>query len=113
MSSGGDLNQFSEKRRYKRCAIDARAVVIHRGQYLNEIAVDVSEGGMRVRVLKPYEIGETIEVCFFLGNGAFIEEVGEVAYSYVGDDGERYIGVRYPKPSRTNQTLIRQFVEAN
>lgn len=104
-------DEFNEKRRYQRRSVDCRAVLIHRGQYLNETAVEVSEGGMRVRVLKPYDVGDPLEVCFFLGSGAFIEQVGEVVYSYLTEDGERFIGIKYSNPTPINQNLIRQFVE--
>lgn len=110
MSNDG-LSPFHEQRRYRRGRLETAVAVTCRGQFLVQNCVNVSEGGLLLRVFSRYLVGDIIEVGMFVPGGQFVKAVGEVAYVMETSPGEYYAGVRFIEIASTNQIAIRDYVE--
>ena len=63
-------------------ALDTAVAVTCRGQFLVQNCVNISEGGMLLRVFSRYLMGDLIEVGCFIPDGQFVKAVAEVAVHY-------------------------------
>lgn len=105
-----DAGGFAEKRRYRRCKIEAAAVVHDGRKHQFEKTAEIGEGGMLLRVSKPLASGELIEVQLILPSQRFIAAKGEVIYG-IESGGKIYAGIRFLSLSEQSQAFIREFVE--
>ena len=102
-----------DQRRFKRCTLEMLVGVTREGQFGFEYSVQVSEGGMLLGVFSPFQVGELLEISFFMPpTGDLISVRGEVVYCTEPDSGKYFAGVRFLEASGTTVQTIRSFVNA-
>lgn len=99
-----------EQRRYQRSKLETAVAVTCRGQFLVQNCLNISEGGMLLRVFTRYLVGDLIEVGCFIPGGIFIKAVGEIAYLTEPNPGEYYAGLRFVEIQQSSQLAIRDYV---
>jgi hypothetical protein len=106
---------YSAQRRYKRRKFITPVGLWIGGRFVIEKAVEVSEGGILLRVDAgadtPLRVGDMFELQFFLPRGNFISAQAEVVYLLEPDSGEHYVGFRFLNVPLRIQKLIQEFVE--
>jgi hypothetical protein len=100
------------KRRFRRHKIDAQVAVISLGRMRFDSAIELSEGGLMIKSLRRYKIGDRLEICFFLADGDFINTTGEVAYSLEPEPGDHHAGVRFVALAPQAAARIRAYVQS-
>ncbi|MFK3790772.1 PilZ domain-containing protein [Pseudomonas piscis] len=53
---------YSEKRDYIRMRVDAEITLIHQGQVIEAVCIDLSSGGMQVQAPRSFQIGDQLSV---------------------------------------------------
>jgi hypothetical protein len=53
---------YSEKRDYIRMRVDADVTLIHAGQVIPAVCVDLSSSGMQVQAQRSFKVGDTLSV---------------------------------------------------
>jgi PilZ domain len=101
------------RRRFKRRSLEILAGVKRGGQFGFEYCVQVSEGGMLLGVCHSYDVGETVEISFFIPpDGKEILLKGKVIYQYKSDQGRNFVGICFISPSAISKDAIRIYVGA-
>lgn len=111
MANSG-LTNFTESRIHPRCKLEMLVGVIRNGKFGFEYSMQISEGGMLLEMYSPCQVGEHIEVSFFMPPaGELILVKGEIAYCLEPTPGRGLAGVRFLNASAGTQAIIRKFVE--
>jgi hypothetical protein len=85
--------------------------VIRNGQFGFEYSMQVSEGGMLLGVFNRFEVGEIIEISFFMPpTGEVILIRGEVAYCIEPEPHKYFAGVRFLDATPASLAAIRHYV---
>ena len=85
--------------------------VIRNGQFGFEYSAQVSEGGMLLGVFNRFQVGEIIEVSFFMPpTGEVILVRGEVVYTLEPSPHKYYAGVRFLDATPSAVETIRHYV---
>ncbi|MEZ0392423.1 MAG: PilZ domain-containing protein [Pseudobdellovibrionaceae bacterium] len=100
-----------QRRRFPRQRIEAQVGVLKQSSFMIEKALEVSEGGMLLQSSQKMEIGQQLEVRFFLPNGAFVCAQSEVAYLLKPEPHYAFAGLRFTEVSHEVQVSIRCFVQ--
>ena len=53
---------YSEKRDYIRMRVDAEVTLIHQGQVIAAVCIDLSSSGMQVRAPRSFKVGDQLSV---------------------------------------------------
>ncbi|AIC19130.1 MULTISPECIES: PilZ domain-containing protein [Pseudomonas] len=53
---------YSEKRDYIRMRVDAEVTLIHQGQVISAVCIDLSSSGMQVRAPRSFKVGDQLSV---------------------------------------------------
>lgn len=53
---------YSEKRDYIRMRVDAEVTLIHQGQVIPAVCIDLSSTGMQVRATRSFKVGDQLSV---------------------------------------------------
>ncbi|PMY41796.1 PilZ domain-containing protein [Pseudomonas sp. GW456-L14] len=53
---------YSEKRDYIRMRVDAEVTLIHQGQVIAAVCIDLSSGGMQVQAPRSFKVGDLLSV---------------------------------------------------
>ncbi|PXX58534.1 PilZ domain-containing protein [Pseudomonas sp. LAMO17WK12:I10] len=53
---------YSEKRDYIRMRVDAEVTLIHQGQVIEAVCIDLSSSGMQVRAPRSFKVGDQLSV---------------------------------------------------
>ncbi|AZD01250.1 PilZ domain-containing protein [Pseudomonas chlororaphis] len=53
---------YSEKRDYIRMRVDAEVTLIHQGQVIAAVCIDLSSGGMQVQAPRSFKVGDQLSV---------------------------------------------------
>lgn len=61
---------FNEKRDYIRMRMDAPVTLLHQGQKLPAICLDLSSTGMLIETQAPLQLGDEVEIQIHSGNAA-------------------------------------------
>ena len=111
MGGNGDFSTFETRRQFKRCRLEILVGVSRLGQFGFEYSVDVSQGGMCLGVYSKYQVGEVVDISFFIPpTGEVVQVRGEVVYILEPSPGEHFAGIRFLEPSRPTQDLIGQYI---
>lgn len=99
-----------EQRRFKRCPLDTVAGISRFGEFVFENSIEVSEGGMLVSASGKYQVGDSVDIFFFVPSGKFVKVSGEVAYLLNRGTGSCNVGLRFTDPSDACKATIREYV---
>ena len=100
-----------DKRKHPRCKLDAAVGVTCQDQFLVQNCVEISEGGMLLRVFSSYKPGDRLEVSLFLKN-QFITAECEVVHTREPAPGQGHVGVKFSQTADSVRTTIRSYVES-
>ncbi|MDF2394808.1 PilZ domain-containing protein [Pseudomonas protegens] len=53
---------YSEKRDYIRMRVDAEVTLIHQGQVIEAVCIDLSSSGMQVQAPRSFQVGDRLSV---------------------------------------------------
>ncbi|WP_324727203.1 PilZ domain-containing protein [Pseudomonas chlororaphis] len=53
---------YSEKRDYIRMRVDAEVTLIHQGQVISAVCIDLSSSGIQVRAPRSFKVGDQLSV---------------------------------------------------
>lgn len=86
---------YSEKRDYIRMRVDAEVSLIHAGQVIPAVCVDLSSSGMQVRAQRSFKVGDKLSVRIDSEHAALegLEAETEVAWVREADNGSQKLGL--------------------
>jgi uncharacterized protein (TIGR02266 family) len=107
-SSKASSSDPSERRRHRR--VPLRLLVQHRFEsleaFLEEVATDLSAGGMFLRTQSPHAVGSTIYLRFTLADGLpLIEGIGRVVWASAAGAAEAVSGMGIEFVSLDDESL--------
>jgi hypothetical protein len=103
--------QKEDKRRFKRCSLEMLVGVIRNGQFGFEYSQQVSEGGMLLGTFNKFNVGEIIEISFFMPpTGEVVLVQGEIVYCLEPEPHKYYSGVRFLDAPENALSSIREYV---
>lgn len=98
-------------RRYRRSTIDVKVGLYYRNEFRFETGIQISEGGMLLAVRQPYQVGDALELCFFLPEGEMIEARAQVVYALDQESEQNLkIGLAFHVLPSNMQRWIRNYV---
>ena len=110
-----DLPSGAERRRYKRVPLNL--LVQHRFEsldsFLEEVASDISVGGLFLKTENPKAVGTTVYLRFALSDGLpLIEGIGEVVWCHdkPESDSSRGMGIEFVSLDEESRKLIESIV---
>lgn len=86
---------YSEKRDYIRMRVDAEVTLIHAGQVIPAVCVDLSSSGMQVRAQRSFKVGDKLSVSIDSEHAALkgLEAETEVVWVREDDGGAQKLGL--------------------
>jgi hypothetical protein len=86
---------YSEKRDYIRMRVDAEITLIHAGQVVPAVCVDLSSSGMQVQARRSFKVGDTLSVRIDSEHAALtgLEAETEVVWVTEQDGGTQKLGL--------------------
>ena len=101
-------NSFIERRRHKRCKYGIKVGVFRAGEFHFEQCHEISEGGMLIAIQNHYEVGDRLEICFFLPSGDFFIVSASPVYTF--QSGAKFAGIQFLNPPKDMVEKVREFV---
>lgn len=94
MSSGP--MDYSEKRDFIRMRVEADISLIHQGQVIAAVCLDLSSSGMQVQAPRPFTVGDQLEVRIDSDHPALkgLEASTEVVWIADQPEGQQKLGLR-------------------
>ncbi|QBF27630.1 PilZ domain-containing protein [Pseudomonas tructae] len=94
MSSG--RMDHSEKRDFIRMRVDADVSLIHQGQVISAVCLDLSSSGMQVQAPRRFQVGDSLEVHIDSDHPALqgLKASTEVVWIADQSDGGQKLGLR-------------------
>ncbi|MDD1015916.1 PilZ domain-containing protein [Pseudomonas rubra] len=94
MSSG--CLDYSEKRDFIRMRVEADVSLIHQGQVISAVCLDLSSSGLQVQAPRRFEVGDTLEVRIDSDHPALkgLEASTEVVWVADQSGGKQKLGLR-------------------
>jgi len=85
---------YSEKRDYIRMRVDAEVTLIHDGQVIPAVCVDLSSSGMQVQAPRSFKVGDRLKVRIDSEHAALkgLEADTEVVWIKEQDGGSQKLG---------------------
>ncbi|MFP5429277.1 MAG: PilZ domain-containing protein [Gammaproteobacteria bacterium] len=89
-------SNHSEKRDFIRMRIDAQVSLLHAGQVIAAVCVDLSSGGMQIKAPQRYQVGDQIEVSIDSDHAALkgLHASTEVVWIADQPGGQQKFGLR-------------------
>ncbi|MHA3738731.1 PilZ domain-containing protein [Pseudomonas sp. Eth.TT006] len=86
---------YSEKRDFIRMRVDADVVLIHEGDQVSGVCIDLSSSGMQVQAPQPFAVGDHLSVRIDSEHAALsgLEAETEVVWVRSQDDGSQKLGL--------------------
>ncbi|EXF94558.1 pilus assembly protein [Pseudomonas fluorescens HK44] len=86
---------YSEKRDYIRMRVDADITLIHAGDLIPAVCIDLSSSGMQVRATRSFQVGDTLNVRIDSEHAALkgLEAETEVVWVTQQDAGGQKLGL--------------------
>lgn len=86
---------YSEKRDYIRMRVDAEVSLIHAGQVIPAVCVDLSSSGMQVQAQRSFKVGDKLSVRIDSEHAALegLEAETEVVWVREADNGSQKLGL--------------------
>ncbi|TVT81035.1 PilZ domain-containing protein [Pseudomonas sp. H3(2019)] len=86
---------YSEKRDYIRMRVDADVTLIHAGDLIPAVCIDLSSSGMQVRAARSFQVGDTLNVRIDSEHAALkgLEAETEVVWVTQQDAGGQKLGL--------------------
>ncbi|RON08452.1 PilZ domain-containing protein [Pseudomonas brassicacearum] len=86
---------YSEKRDYIRMRVDADVTLIHAGDLIPAVCIDLSSSGMQVRANRSFQVGDTLNVRIDSEHAALkgLEAETEVVWVTQQDAGGQKLGL--------------------
>ncbi|APC14961.1 PilZ domain-containing protein [Pseudomonas frederiksbergensis] len=86
---------YSEKRDYIRMRVDADVTLIHAGDLIPAVCIDLSSSGMQVRAARSFQVGDKLNVRIDSEHAALkgLEAETEVVWVTQQDAGSQKLGL--------------------
>ncbi len=86
---------YSEKRDYIRMRVDAEVTLIHAGQVIPAVCVDLSSSGMQVQAQRSFKVGDKLSVGIESEHAALkgLQAETEVVWVREDDGGTQKLGL--------------------
>ncbi|MFJ2320297.1 PilZ domain-containing protein [Pseudomonas sp. NPDC087817] len=86
---------YSEKRDFIRMRVDADVVLIHAGDEVSAVCIDLSSSGMQVEAPRQFAVGDRLSVCIDSEHAALsgLEAETEVVWVKAQDDKTQRLGL--------------------
>ncbi|MCU1751557.1 PilZ domain-containing protein [Pseudomonas sp. 6D_7.1_Bac1] len=86
---------YSEKRDYIRMRVDADVTLIHAGDLIPAVCIDLSSSGMQVQAARSFQVGDTLNVRIDSEHAALegLEAETEVVWVTALDAGGQKLGL--------------------
>lgn len=107
----GDFS-YRKQRRFRRRPITVQVEVTRGGEFHIQDAVDISEGGLLLRVFTDYKIHDRVNVGLVIPGENYVHALAEVAYLLEPSPGIQFVGLRFVQTSTGDQTSIRRFIRS-
>ncbi|MCP2054218.1 UNVERIFIED_ORG: hypothetical protein J3D59_004078 [Pseudomonas fluorescens] len=89
---------YEEKRDFIRMRVDADVSLIHAGQEIAGVCVDLSSSGMQVEAPRQFQVGDTLTVRIDSEHAALAGLEADTEVVWAKNDGERqHLGLRILK----------------
>ncbi|WP_028694378.1 PilZ domain-containing protein [Pseudomonas cremoricolorata] len=87
---------YSEKRDFIRMRVDAAATLLHAGEVIAAVCIDLSSSGMQVQAPQQFQVGDRLQVCIESEHAALegLRASTEVVWIADQPDGEQKLGLR-------------------
>ncbi|WP_312933929.1 PilZ domain-containing protein [Pseudomonas sp.] len=87
---------YSEKRDFIRMRVDAAASLLHEGEVIAAVCLDLSSSGMQVQAPQQFQVGDRLEVRIESEHAALtgLQASTEVVWIADQPDGEQKLGLR-------------------
>ncbi|AIR90291.1 PilZ domain-containing protein [Pseudomonas cremoricolorata] len=87
---------YSEKRDFIRMRVDAAATLLHAGEVIAAVCIDLSSSGMQVQAPQQFQVGDRLEVRIESEHTALegLRASTEVVWIADQPDGEQKLGLR-------------------
>ncbi|WP_347905141.1 PilZ domain-containing protein [Pseudomonas purpurea] len=86
---------YSEKRDYIRMRVDADVTLIHAGDLIPAVCIDLSSSGMQVRATRAFQVGDRLSVRIDSEHAALkgLEAETEVVWIHQQNGGDQKLGL--------------------
>lgn len=86
---------YSEKRDYIRMRVDAEITLIHAGDLIPAVCIDLSSSGMQVRATRSFKVGDKLRVLIDSEHAALkgLEADTEVVWTREQDNNAQKLGL--------------------
>ncbi|WP_339530464.1 PilZ domain-containing protein [Pseudomonas mucidolens] len=94
----GNERDYAEKRDFIRMRVDADVSLIHAGQEIAGVCLDLSSSGMQVQAQHPFKVGDTLKVRIESEHPALKGLEADTQVVWVRDEGDgKHLGLKILK----------------